>query len=90
MKKVLYNKGLTLLELLGAIAVIMVMVSIVTYSIRGVVDSGKETATLAQVRTLNFALEQARIRKDDPILRTGNKWEVYDYLKQNGFLVGGE
>jgi len=84
------NKGLTLIELLGAVAIIAVICSIAFTSVHGFVAGGKEAATIAQVRTLNLALAQARIRADDPVLYTTNKYAVYDYLKAKGFLVGGE
>ena len=84
------NKGLTLIDLLGVVAVIAVICSIAIIAVQGMVDGGKESATIAQVRTLNLALVQARIQADNPVLYGTNKWAVYDYLKEKGFIVGGE
>jgi len=82
--------GLTLLELLASVVLIILVASIVISGVSGFVSGGKEAATTRKIQTLNLALEQAHIRKDNPILYNGNKWEVYGYLKDNGFLVGGD
>lgn len=82
--------GFTLLELLAVIVILSLLSSIVISGISGFVSGGEEAATTRRIQTLNLALDQARIRKDNPILYTGTKWEVYEYLKTNGFLIGGE
>lgn len=89
-KKPPSTEGLTLVELLGIIAIISVLLLIAIPSIMGVIDATNDAALKRRVQTLNFAVEQARIRKYNPVLESTDKYAVYQYLIDNNFLIKGQ
>jgi competence protein ComGC len=84
------DKGLTLVELLGIVAIISLLLLIAIPSILGVLDATNDAALKRRVQTLNFAVEQARLRKYDPVLDSTDKYAVYQYLIDNNFLIKGQ
>lgn len=81
------TKAFTLVDLLGCIAIIAILATLAFPSIKGAIQASKDSSQVQQVQVLNFALEQARVRKDNPILYSGTKYQVYDYLVAEGFLI---
>lgn len=84
------SEGLTLVELLGIVAIISILLLIAIPSIMGVIDATNDAALRRRVQTLNFAVEQARLRKYDPVLDSTDKYAVYQYLIDNNFLIKGQ
>jgi hypothetical protein len=84
------SDGLTLVELLGIVAIISILLLIAIPSIMGVIDATHDAALKRRVQTLNFAVEQARLRKYDPVLDSTDKYAVYQYLIDNNFLIKGQ
>lgn len=77
------------MELLGVVIIIGLLAAIVLPGVGGFLDLTRDSTLKRKVQTLNFAVEQARIRKPDPVLDSTNKHDVYNYLVDNNFLVGG-
>jgi len=84
------TQGLTLVELLGIVAIISILLTIALPSIMGIMEATNEAALKRRIQTLNFAVEQARLRKYDPVLDSTDKYAVYQYLLDNNFLIKGQ
>lgn len=83
------KKAFGFVELLGAVAIVSLLALVVITAVTGMLDFTKKATLDRKVQTLNFAVEQARIRKPSEILNSTNKHDVYNYLVENNFLIGG-
>ena len=51
------DEGFTLIELLIVIVILGILATVVVFSVRGITDSGKESACAADAKTLEVAVE---------------------------------
>lgn len=84
------SQGLSVIELLGIVAIVSILLSIAIPGVMGIINATNEAALKRRVQTLNFAVEQARVRKYDAVLDSTDKFAVYQYLIDNNFLIKGQ
>lgn len=77
------QNGFTLIELLIVIIILGVLAAIVVFSVRGITDTGEETACKANYKTVQSALEAYYANDDNNTYPTDLDGLVPDFLAEN-------